>query len=502
MMNEKILTIDISSKSVKIGLVNASNLKTEAWTNNDHVIVDEDMDGFAKHFDMDDLWKKITDGINEVLKKFDPETQSLIGISTCAQRIAVVFLDNKGEVIYGGPNKDVRGLDSAYLIDDEFTDEEMFEITGHSPNLVFCLARLLWYQEEEEEQYEKIQTVFTLDDWLVYKLTGVICSDASSAAETQLLDIQKCEWSNKIIEAFGLNPEWFPEFVDPGSIVGHLTAKLAKNFGIKQKEIPVVKTGGDTQATLLGMGAINNGDIGISAGTSIPLHLVSDNVIIDPECNFWATLHGIKDKWLVEANTGNAGLGYNWFKEAFFANSRDVDSIIESYLQKIEPGADSTYAFLGPSIMEIKDQTSVKKGVFVFQTPGMILEELPTIEHFAKAVLENIAFGIYENYQALLKFAESDVKTFCAGGLSKSREFCQMLANVLNAEISVPQYKDAAFTGAAMNVLIALNKYPDHASIISEIFKFDRYSVEPEIADKYKSIYLDWKNIKSQLDDL
>ena len=460
------------------------------------------MDGFAKHFDMDDLWKKIIDGINKVLKKFDPDTQSLIGISTCAQRIAVVFLDNKGEVIYGGPNKDVRGLDSAYLIDDEFTDEEMFEITGHSPNLVFCLARLLWYQEEEEEQYEKIQTVFTLDDWLVYKLTGVICSDASSAAETQLLDIQKGEWSKKIIEAFDLNPEWFPEFVDPGTIVGHLTAKLAKNFGLKQQEIPVVKTGGDTQATLLGMGAINNGDIGISAGTSIPLHLVSDKVIIDPECNFWATLHGIKDKWLVEANTGNAGLGYNWFKEAFFANSTNVDSIIESYLQKIEPGADSTYAFLGPSIMEIKDQTSVKKGVFVFQTPGMILEELPKIEHFAKAVLENIAFGIYENYQALLKFAESDVKTFCAGGLSKSKEFCQMLANILNAEISVPKYKDAAFTGAAMNVLIALNKYPDYASIISDIFKFDRYSVEPEIADKYKSIYLDWKNIKSQVDDL
>jgi len=72
----------------------------------------------------------------------------------------------------------------------------------------------------------------------------------------------------------------------------------------------------------------------------------------------------------------------------------------------------------------------------------------------------------------------------------------------LNTEISVPQYKDSAFTGAAMNVLIALKKFPNHGSIISEIFKFDRYSVDPEIADKYKTIYLDWKNIKSQVDDL
>ena len=71
-MDEKILVIDISSKSIKIGLVNASNLETETWKSNNHIIIDEDMDGFAKHFDMDDLWKKITDGMNEVLKGFNP----------------------------------------------------------------------------------------------------------------------------------------------------------------------------------------------------------------------------------------------------------------------------------------------------------------------------------------------------------------------------------------------------------------------------------------------
>ena len=98
-MDEKILTIDVSAKSVKVGLINASNLETEAQIQSDHVSIDEDINGFAKHFDMDDLWKKITDGINEVLKEFDDDNQSLIGISTCAQRIAVVFLDSKGEVI-------------------------------------------------------------------------------------------------------------------------------------------------------------------------------------------------------------------------------------------------------------------------------------------------------------------------------------------------------------------------------------------------------------------
>ena len=59
-----------------------------------------------------------------------------------------VFLDKQGEVIYGGPNTDVRGIDSVYLIEDEFSEEELFKITGHSPSILFCLARLLWFQED------------------------------------------------------------------------------------------------------------------------------------------------------------------------------------------------------------------------------------------------------------------------------------------------------------------------------------------------------------------
>jgi sugar (pentulose or hexulose) kinase len=32
---------------------------------------------------------------------------------------------------------------------------DLFNITGHSPSLIFTLARLLWFKEEETEQYEK-----------------------------------------------------------------------------------------------------------------------------------------------------------------------------------------------------------------------------------------------------------------------------------------------------------------------------------------------------------
>ncbi|MHA1473413.1 MAG: FGGY family carbohydrate kinase, partial [Promethearchaeota archaeon] len=166
-------------------------------------------------------------------------------LSTCTQRIASVFLDEKGNALYGGPNIDIRGIDSAYLVDDAFSESDLFEITGHSPSLLFCLARLLWFKEEAEDVYAKIKKVLTLDDWLVYKFTGNFYSNLSSAAETQILDIKKREWSSEIIDTFNFDPDFFPEIVDSGTVVGELKENLSNKFDLN-RYVPFVISGGDT----------------------------------------------------------------------------------------------------------------------------------------------------------------------------------------------------------------------------------------------------------------
>jgi len=498
----KIITIDVSSNSVKVALVSEDLSLISSVSKNLHVI-NEDIDGFAKQIDIDELWNNVILGINQTLNKYKVENINVIGISTCAQRIGTVFLDKQGKILYGGPNTDVRGIDSAYLIDDEFSEEDLFKITGHSPSLLFTLARLLWFREEKEEIYKKINKVLMLDDWLVYKLCGNYCSDFTSAAESQILDIKKKEWSSDIIDTFNFEPEFFPELVDSGTIVGELKQELVKQLDLTQKYIPIVKTGGDTQASLLGMGAIEEGDIGISLGTTAPVHLITSKPIFDPEYNYWISIHPISDKWLLEAHSGNTGAAYNWFKECFLNEiTNNSDNLIEAYLNKTEPGSLSTYAFLGPEHMNIKNQTSIKRGVFVFQPPTMISEELPKIENFARSVIENIAFGIFENYNGLQRYVDSKNKTFCSGGMSKSNEFCRLLANVLATELFTPQFKDSSFIGAAINVLIGLKIFPDYKTIINQLVEFKSYQEVPSLSKIYKNVYQEWKNLKNKVDDL
>ena len=347
-----IIVIDVSSNSVKVGLV-SEDLKLIHSNSHRIKIFNEDLDGFAKRFDIEDLWNKLILGVNEAISKISNQNSKVIGISTCAQRMASVFLDKKGQVIYGGPNIDIRGIDSAYLIENEFIERDLFDITGHCPSFLFCLARLLWFREEEEETYNKIRKVLALDDWLVYQLTGIYVSDFSAAAESQLLDIKKREWSSEIIQAFDFNPDFFPDLVESGTVIGQLNLEMAKKFNLNQGTIPVVKSGGDTQATLLGMGAIEQGDIGFCLGTTAPIDLVINEPLIDPSCNYWTSCHSLKGKWLLEGHAGNTGASYNWFKQCFLSNSNDnPDLLMDTYLKKSSPGALSTYAYLGPEKCE------------------------------------------------------------------------------------------------------------------------------------------------------
>ncbi|MBY8990134.1 MAG: FGGY-family carbohydrate kinase [Candidatus Lokiarchaeota archaeon] len=498
--SDKILSIDFSSRKVKVAIV-SDKLELESVSTQEYEIIDEDIDGFAKRFEMDKIWNKIKVGIKNVIKENKPDR--IIGISSCAQRIATVFLDKKGMEIYGGPNTDLRGIDSAYLIEDEYSEEELFTITAHSPSLMFTLARLLWFREEEKNKYDDIGKILMLDDWIGYKLSGLSFTDYTSIGASQLFDIKKNKWSMEIIENFNINPQILPEITDSGMIIGDLKSDLRREFNLKQEKIPIIKGCGDTQANLLGMGAVEPGVIGISLGTTAPVNLVVNKPLIDPNLNFWTECHVKKGTWLIEANAGGTGRAYDWFKDTFVRDSQgDVNEIINNYLSNIEPGAGSTFAYLGPELMAVKDQTSIKRGVFVFQPPSMIGEELPKLEHFARSVIEGICFGILENYLALQQFSPSKPITFCGGGMSKSKEFCKILANILNTELTVPYTKESAFIGNAINTLLGLNLYSDYKKIYDDLMKFEIFSADQSISKEYQSIFTQWKNLKNKIDQL
>ncbi len=493
-----ILCIDVSSQKIKVAIV-SENCDIIAIAEKNFFFKNDDIEGFAKSYNTDEIWNILMSCIKDVIRKSKINPMNILGITSCTQRQACVFLSDEGEVIYAGPNCDIRGIDSQYLIDDEFEEEELFNITGHNPPLIFPLARLLWFQEEREDLFEKIGKVLLFDDWIVYKLTDIFCTDPTSAAESLIFDVSKSKWSDKIIDTFDFNRDLFPEIIQVSDIVGDLKTDIAKKFNLP-KSIPVVKTGADTQASLIGTACIEDNQIGITIGTTAPLYLVVNSPRLDPNLNMWTTLHAIKDKWLIESNTGMTGKIYDWYKDSFLSGlSNDLDSITEKYLLETEPGANSTLAFLGPERMDINSQTNIKPGVFILPTPGSISEILSDRKNFLRAIFENIGFGILENLIQILNFEGNHKEIFFSGGLANSKSFNQILSNILNKELYLPNIKESAFSGEAINVLIGLEYYQNYRNAINKLVKLTKISPDEDIALKYEKIYHRWSRIKKQL---
>ena len=83
--NNHIFAIDISSSNVKVGLI-SDKLELISAVSRPYSLINEDIDGFARRFDMDVMWDNIISGVNEILEKHKPGTLNVVGISSCAQR--------------------------------------------------------------------------------------------------------------------------------------------------------------------------------------------------------------------------------------------------------------------------------------------------------------------------------------------------------------------------------------------------------------------------------
>ena len=126
-----------------------------------------------------------------------------------------------------------------------------------------------------------------------------------------------------------------------GERIGELTRDAAKQMGLPE-ETPVAVGGCDTQLGILASGAIADGDLGVVAGTSIPVMMVLSKPVVDAKRRIWTSFHVIPEKWVLEGNGQMGGLIYDWLKDnvqsMMTKNDRETYAYMESIARKIPAG--------------------------------------------------------------------------------------------------------------------------------------------------------------------
>ena len=147
----------------------------------------------------------------------------------------------------------------------------------------------------------------SVDDYLVFRLTGQWATNPSNAAGMQLMEVATRTWSDELCRFAGIDSSMLSPIRGSGTAAGGLAREAAAALTL-DVGIPVVIGGHDQACAALGLGAVDPGDLFLSAGTAWVLTAVTDRAdvgALPPALNL--SPHVVPGRWTASENLGGLG---------------------------------------------------------------------------------------------------------------------------------------------------------------------------------------------------
>jgi len=508
-MGKYLLAIDAGTGAGRCLIVNEEGEKISSVYREWGYTTPKGLEPYGKEFDSNYFWKTVCDLIKEAITKGGISKEEIRGVSSTSQRQGALFLDKNGRELYAGPNIDTRGLWVQDIIEESLGDS-LYEIAGHAPYLIFMPARLLWFRENKPEIYKKIAHALAINDWILFKLSGVYATEPSTASESLLFDIHRVEWSDRIIDALEFSEDILPKLGKAGDPTGEVTQESSIETGLK-KGTSVIIGGPDIECGLLGCKVLKEGEVGATLGTTAPIQIVTSKPVIDSKKRTWSSCHIIPSEWVVESNAQMAGSVYRWFRDKII-NERENRAGKEnkiSYKEMDEMvlkegvGSDNTFALLGPEIMNVKEIQIIRQGLLVFPPPANPITTPINLGKLTRAILENIGYAIKGNCDQLAEISKKDITELKAcGGLTKSGVFTRILADILDVPIAVPKIREGTSFGCAICAAVGSGLHNNLVEASREMVTLEKVIPVRSNVDAYKNYYRRWLSLYEESPNL
>lgn len=455
-----ILAIDAGSSSCRALVFDVGGFPVSSAYRKWKYDVPPEVAPLGREFSPSVFWDLICQASRESIGKSGVRPSDIVAVSTASQRHGIVFLDKDGAELYGGPNTDLRALMEGFAIDAEHGGD-LRRITGHSPAFLFAPAKLQWFKANRPDVYNRIATVLTISGWIMYRLSGRRVAELSSDGDTGLVDIGRSCWSADLQRTFDLAPGVCPEMAVAGTCVGSVSGQVAEQTGLAPGTLVAVG-GADTQCGLLGMRVRGEGQVGIVAGWSAAIQMVTDNLIVDPSGRIWSSCHMLPGKWVLESNAAEAGGAYAWLNQILFegaSSKEDTYSLMDRMAGEAAAGSGGALAFIGPRAMDMTRLKPLVGGILFSITPSVTEVDR---KHLIRAALENLSFAFKANCLQLEKTSHLKMRSVSVGGgMARSQTLGQILADVLAMPVDYFGMAEVTSWGAAICAAVGAGVYPD-----------------------------------------
>lgn len=444
-------------------------------------------------------WDATCNSIRSVIAEAGITPTEVSGIGLTGQMHGLVLLDAAGE-----------SLRPAILWNDQRTQAEcdeiraivgkqrLIDITGNDALTGFTAPKILWVKNHEPTIYAQIAQILLPKDYVRFKLTGQYATDKAGAAGTQLFDVRTRNWSTELLDALGIALAWMPPTFEGTAVTGLISAEAAAQCGLAIGT-PVFGGGGDQAANAVGTGAVVDGVVALSLGTSGVVFASSDEPLIEADGRLHAFCHAVPNKWHFMGVMLSAAGSLRWYHDTFCPDMSYDEMTAEA--AEIPAGSDGLLFLPYLTGERTPHPDPLARGAFV----GFTVRH--TRAHATRAVMEGVAYGFRDMFELMREAGLADVTQIRAsGGGTRSKLWLQILADVLQKEIVTVNTTEGAAFGAAILAAVGTGVFADVPAACAALIEVaDGVSVGGNSAEYqqrypiYTSLYPNLRTVFSQL---
>ena len=439
----------------------------------------------ALHWDVPRLWLEVRKTLSRL------EEIALSGIGVDAWGVDYALLGERGDLLenpYHYRDKRTDGVMEQVFA--KASKEEIYRETGIQFMPINTLFQLFAAKRDTPELLKAARTLLTIPDLFHYWLTGNAVCEFTNATTTQMVNPCVRTWARPLLEKLSLPSDLPAKIVEPGSVVGALSEKLASHS--KLRGTPVIAPASHDTGSAVAAVVARDGTAFLSSGTWSLLGTELDSPLMTEEafqlnftneggvCGTTRFLKNVMGLWMLQC------CRQSWTSQGQACDYRELMELASretAFCHLVDPDDES---FLHPVDMPAAiDAFCVKTQQAIPATPGA----------YVRTVFESLAFKYRQVIGDLERLTRGPIRQIrIIGGGSKNRLLNQFTADATGRRVLAGPAEATALGNIAMQILATgvAASLPEVRAMLDRSFPVEIF--EPRETEKWERHFSRFKH--------
>lgn len=457
----------------------------------------------AAEQDPEAIFRAVVHTVRQAMDRGGAEPDQVLFVSFSSAMHSVIAVDASGKpltrCITWGDNRCAAWSER---LKRELGGLSVYRRTGTPIHPMSPLPKLMWLRDEHPELFRTGHKFISIKEYVLAKLYGEYVIDYSIASATGMMNLEELDWDGEALALAGVTRDQLSRLVPTTCVLTGLNPEYAGEMGLSAAT-PGVVGASDGALSNLGVDAIKPGVVAATIGTSGAIRTVVDRPVTDPQGRTFC--YALTERhWVVGGAVNNGGMLFRWARDALAAAEAEKAAAqgVDPYewlMRLVEkttsPGADGLlfHPYLTGERAPLWNADA--RGSFF----GLTLRHKN--EHMIRAVLEGVIFNLYTVLLAMEEqLGGRPGKIHATGGFARSPLWRQMMADIFDLEVVVPESFESACLGAAVLGLYAIGR-TDRLEIVSDMVGATvSHRPVPEHAQVYRELLPIYISISRKLE--